>query len=337
MKLTSSAGTSYFSGEYAGSGDTWALWVGSYGGYSGLTFSYGRYGSYTVGITTGNYLYTGGWIHIAVSRSGTTWRIFINGVSQSLTTYNEGRTFDPSVNLNNTTAIRNIGLSQDNSTGGMNGYISDMRIVVGTAIYTYNFTPPTAPLTAINNTSLLLSMTNGSIYDLSMMNDLQTVGNAKISTTNKIFGTGSIYFDGINSGLVGGKNNPWILFGTTNFTIDFWVYFNTTPGLVSLVNFRGGTSANFEIAHNSDSTGLRVDFGSSTIISTNYHPNPGSWYNVSLVRSNGKLTLYANGNPIGSTSSTYNATYNGSGVEIGQGHGWYLNGYIDNLNITRGI
>ena len=47
----------------------------------------------------------------------------------------------------NTTAFDNLA-----------GQMSNLRIVKGTAVYTSNFTPPTKPLTAITNTSLLVSM-----------------------------------------------------------------------------------------------------------------------------------------------------------------------------------
>ena len=40
----------------------------------------------------------------------------------------------------------------------MAGNIADVRFVKGTAVYTSNFTPPTAPLSAITNTKLLVQV-----------------------------------------------------------------------------------------------------------------------------------------------------------------------------------
>jgi hypothetical protein len=132
-------------GEYNGSGVLWGLGISSYQGFRGLIFSYGQYGSFTTGLHTGNYLSVNEWQHIAVTRSGSTIRIFVNGVSQTLTTYNEGATFNNATNFTNNSAGRSFG-------GGFIGYISNFRILKGTANYTSNFTPPTAPLQPIANT-----------------------------------------------------------------------------------------------------------------------------------------------------------------------------------------
>jgi hypothetical protein len=41
------------------------------------------------------------------------------------------------------------------------GYLSNVRVVKGTAVYTSAFTVPTAPLTAVSGTSILLSSVSG--------------------------------------------------------------------------------------------------------------------------------------------------------------------------------
>jgi len=123
--------------------------------------------------TSTNTIPLNAWTHYAFTRSGTTTRLFVNGV----------------IDVSGTSAAVLTNLNATSIGSGWPGYITDHRLVKGTAVYTSNFTPPTAPLTAITNTSLLLSATNAGIYDSAAKNDLETVGNAQVSTTQAKWGT----------------------------------------------------------------------------------------------------------------------------------------------------
>jgi len=115
------------------------------------------------------------WNHIAYVRSSGSLKIYVNGVSPAGVAFTN--------NLTNSNKVT-IGVDQNISTGYFfAGNISDLRVVKGTAVYTSNFTPPTAPLTAISGTSLLMPMTNAGIFDNAMMTTLETVGIAQISTS----------------------------------------------------------------------------------------------------------------------------------------------------------
>ena len=85
------------------------------------------------------------WFHIAVTKSGSTYRAFINGVLIGSSTESL---------LNSTLTSLQIGYrgSQNYYT---KGFISNLRIVKGTALYTSNFIPPTRKLTKLPGTVLL--------------------------------------------------------------------------------------------------------------------------------------------------------------------------------------
>jgi hypothetical protein len=90
---------------------------------------------------TGSTLSTGTWYHIAVCRSGTNTKMFINGTQS-------GSTYSDSTNYGCGSQRPLIGGHDYYSGSQQNliGYIDDFRITNGVARYTANFTPPTAAL-----------------------------------------------------------------------------------------------------------------------------------------------------------------------------------------------
>ena len=73
------------------------------------------------------------WYHIAVTRSGNTWKLFLNGTAEDTVT-DSGTIV---TGTGNRLFIGNFG------TNYLNGYMDDLRITVGQARYTSNFTAPT--------------------------------------------------------------------------------------------------------------------------------------------------------------------------------------------------
>ena len=106
------------------------------------------------------------WYHIAVVKNGTGVTLYINGTSVST------GTIAGSIYSGTTTST--VGCyaqsAYGNGYGVPNGYISNLRVVKGVAVYTSNFTPSTAPLTPISGTSLLLNTVSGSLFTDSSTN-----------------------------------------------------------------------------------------------------------------------------------------------------------------------
>ena len=88
------------------------------------------------------------WHHYALVRNGSTFTLYINGTSRGTAT-----TSAPIGTQVGSLVVGSYGVG---GADGFTGYISNFRFVVGTAVYTSNFTPPTSPLTAIPNTQLLI-------------------------------------------------------------------------------------------------------------------------------------------------------------------------------------
>lgn len=91
----------------------------------------------TAGVVTVAYTYSwtsGNWVHVAATRSGNDWRVFVDGVATAPVT-------DSGTIASGTTALY-IGNSDNNDAFG--GQIDEVRFTKGVARYTGNFTPPTA-------------------------------------------------------------------------------------------------------------------------------------------------------------------------------------------------
>ena len=103
---------------------------------------------------------TNTWIHYALVRSGTTLTLYRDGTSSGTATN--------STNINNASTLY-VGSSFTSPDYPLNGYISNLRVIKGTALYTSNFTPPRVLLSNIPNTSLLTCQ-GGTIRDASSNN-----------------------------------------------------------------------------------------------------------------------------------------------------------------------
>jgi hypothetical protein len=110
------------------------------------------------------------WYHIAVVNNGGTLTMYVNGTSVATA----GTSY-----LSNNSASMYIGTSSS-ANQGVIGYMSNWRFVTS-AVYTSNFIPPSAPLTAITNTQLL-TFQNSTIQDNSG-NSRTLVNNGSVTTS----------------------------------------------------------------------------------------------------------------------------------------------------------
>lgn len=303
-------------------------WFGFYntGGWQLGIYQFGNIGSSSRVAFTPKF---NQWYHLAFERISGTNYIYINGVQQSIT----NPTIHSSTNWQDSGGLRVGTIGASNYF--FKGFISDVRIVKGTGVYTSNFTPNTAPLTAITNTQLLLGMTNGAIFDNAMMNDLETVGNAQISTSVKKYGTGSLAFDGSGDYLTTVNKPPINLEG--DFTVEGWVYqalsgANSPNISLGADTFQSGTF--FLYISTTQQLGMYVN-GSVTLGSTT--AAVATWHHVAMVRSGSTITFYLDGASQGTTTNS--VVFSGP-VDLGStffaGTRYYGNGYIDDLRITKG-
>ena len=130
--------------------------IGANGGWYFQTKTGDTVLSFYTGVTeytsTATALSNSTWHHIAISRSGTSLKVFVDGKARI------SETDSDNVNL---AADLNIGRFGAGSLY-YTGKLSNIRIVKGTAVYTDNFIPPLEPLNNISGTVLLCGQSSSS-------------------------------------------------------------------------------------------------------------------------------------------------------------------------------
>lgn len=245
------------------------------------------------------------WMHLALVRTSSSIKLFVNGI-QGNGAYTSVTTYTQSTGTNY--------IGQYSNTGYMNGYISNFRIVKGTAVYTSNFTTPTAPLTAIANTSLLTCQSNRFLDSSANNFAITRNGDTLVSgfvPYEPAVGTstyGSGYFDGSGDQLSLSGNSAFSFPG--DFTIEFWTYpvstttsslfVQTVPGSVYFaLNYTAGTSIE-----------PYLNTGTPTITVTDVFPRLNQWSHIAMVRSGSSVKIYVNG--IASSTTATNSSTLGS-------------------------
>ena len=110
----------------------------------------------------------GRWQYITLTRSSNSYRIFIDGVLQNSATH--------STTYGNQLGVLRLG-GYNRNNGMVDGHISNLRIIKGTALYTADFTPPTEPLTNVSGTSLLCFQSTTDVEDVTVNSNSSTINN----------------------------------------------------------------------------------------------------------------------------------------------------------------
>ncbi len=186
-------------------------------------------------------------------------------------------------------------------------------------------------------TKLLLhaDRTGSSIVDSSVTLHSVTVnGDATQSADESKFGGMSAKFDGDGDFLEIGAH-PDFAFGTGSFTIEFWIYLNSTNAYEAMVSTYGGTSPSFIARRNNNGTqwSFYDDIGSDHVGGTVILDK---WTHYAVTREANTARMFIDGSLVTSWTDTNNYTSNP--LKIGASHAtasFFTDGFIDELRISN--
>ena len=169
--------------------------------------------------------------------------------------------------------------------------------------------------------------------------------NAQLDTAQKKFGTASLLLDGTGDYVSLPDSASWS-FGTGNFTIDFWVRFNSVAGYQYFFAQEDDGTHYLNLYWNGVGAQWIADFRQTdgtqsglyrTSIATTDPPELNTWYHIAFCRNGTGAYFFINGVSQTLTEVTAfgtTATGNFAAVlKIGDG----VNGWIDEYRVSKGI
>ena len=281
------------------------------------------------------------WFHVAVTRDGTgDFRLFVNGNLDSTNT--SYRTTDISPTGDPALAIGNGGNRAVEEP--FEGYISNFRLVKGTAVYTSSFTVPTEPLTDITNTKLLTCCSNRFRDKSGASPTLAAVeGTPKIKPfspfapsaeydASTMGGSGS--FTRSNQDYINATSSNHAI-GTSDFTIECWCYLTDGAnsggnGLFTQPSGYGGPALG-----QWNNTGWQIYHANTETNISNSGFKQYEWVHVAYVRASNVVNVYQNGVKITSDisdSTNFTNTSFHIGYYYASAYAW--DGYISNFKMS---
>jgi hypothetical protein len=269
------------------------------------------------------------WYHVAATRESGTVRLFVDGVLQ------DSGTFSGSLSNSNNLLI---GFNQGSNNAYFEGFVSNSRIVKGTALYTSNFTPPTKQLTAVTNTTLLTCQGNTIADASSSAHTITANGDA---AANLGFPASAFEFDGTDDYVITTRPNSLVTGGS--ISVSLWAKWTTTGTSASDIqvlvdnNHSSSPAQGFVLQDRPDlskSLTFSSDISANGVVST-FQVGDGTWHHI--VGTNDQITtkLYIDGSLDAQTSEGGLATVQPN-ITIGYWQftpGRLLNGNIAQVSI----
>lgn len=292
---------------------------------------------------------TNSWVHIAVTRSGTSLKLFVNGVQS-------GSTATTSQNFNSGSSNTvYIGANSDGA-GIWQGYVSNLRILNGTAAYTSAFTPPTAPFaTGTTNQQLLVCASNrfADINTATSAKTITVVSTPSVQAFSPFLPTieydaavvgGSGYFDGSDYLNFTDSSNLLDMGGAVT-SLEGFFYPTGTSSAQCLVAKGGGsgswsTSSGFEWQLTYSSSKFDFTFnnaGSPANLASATVPI-NQWYYVAVATdASSNISLYLNGTRVATSTNAITKPTSRTLMYLGQDvSGSYFTGYMSGVRFIGG-
>jgi hypothetical protein len=232
-----------------------------------------------------------------------------------------------------------LGDWMNTSSYPVTGYIADARIVQS-AVYSNNtaFTPPTAPLSAITDTGMLLTA-SPSVYDAAgLSNDLKLYGTAQSSTTQVKNASSSLLLDGNSDYVTIDSGSSWAS-STDQFEIEFWMYPKSISGQTrSIFNFTNTQGSLDVLLYISSSSNILLYDGGNITSDSGGGLTINTWHHVVVSRAlDNKIRIYLDGQLHQTSSGTFTAAL-GRYLDIGYyGDSRYFDGHIEDFRVTKGL
>ena len=290
-------------------------------GYSGFILSHSGFleslsgSSWDVNITFSSALTANSWQHIAVVRDGNTWTVYKDGTSVGTGT----------ATGTVTSASQTLTIGERAGQSNFAGYMTDLRIVKGTAVYTSNFTAPTERLTAVTNTSLLAchlpyigdGSTNG--HSITVSGDTSIKPFAPYNITQEYAASshsGSVHFDGTGDYIDITPSAANL--GTGDFTVECWVYFSADPRQIIYDTRQSDGNSGHAIFMTSSTHYIVFYDNNATVLTSAQSVKQNHWNHIAVVRNSGTLNIFLNGKKDTAQATGNTTNFDAHTFRIGQ-------------------
>ena len=286
------------------------------------------------------------WVHFAWTRESSSNRVFINGTETGdwtgQTDYSSGQNLYIGCNDYSRNGVPN--------EYGLNGNISNARVIIGQALYTSNFNVPSTALTTTSqgatasNVKVLCCNSRTDATAATLPSAITVKGDSQSSTQSPFDTNSGVWIDRSDGQYMYTLNDSGIQFGTGDFTCECWfMWHSNNNDWQSIFGKYGSAQDNGWWLHLSAGGVLTGGDRGNGYANGSTACNLHEWYHTALVRSGTTVSIYLNG-----VLEATHTSDDGGGVprncdhggefHIGHlqniGRGW--DGYISNMRCVKG-
>ena len=296
--------------------------------------------------TAGQIASAGVWYHVAAYRDGNNFYCSVNGAVTAMGT--------SSATIATPAGVPSIGIWSSSSLP-MNGYISNLRVIKGTALYgSSDFTAPSSPLTAVTNTKLLTCCSNRFRDKSTSAHAVGTSSNPKVRPFSPFKNSaeydpavhgGSFLFEQNANSSLSVSHTTLFDFGTADYCLEAWLYPTQTSFNTSWAMWASTTNATQYWAY-TNGGGNEAAAGFSAYPAGGYSGDndhilkPFSWNHCVFQNTGGYENWYLNGTRIYNTQNNPNYSVGAAGMMFGRSSSYpgnyFYGGYMSDVRVTTG-